>query len=628
MSAENSNTIVDCHSRESGNPLLPILILLLIFLLSISVNAAIEITAEVDNLTPTVGERITYTITVSGRMPLPDATRPSFEGLKVVMGPEFKSNVDILNFYESRSWTYILRALRPGRITIEPVIIKQKRKIYKSNSIDLEVLAPGSPPTALSDKHISEDASEPAPARGSKLPDVFITARADKDTVHKLEMVTVTYRLYFCVNVTGYEFAKQPQARGFWQEEFSVPKRPQLKNVTVRGKQFKVAVIRKIGLFPTRTGELTVDPLVIDCQVEVPSKRRSRHRDPFDDFFSDSFFSRTRREVKSLATEPLKLTVLDLPMKGQPPNFRGDVGEFRLDVRYDKQILAQHDALTIKVTFRGDGYIKSIDPPKLNLPSSFEQFDPTVDESVTTSGQQVKGRKTFTYLVIPRVPGNYDLRPISFCFFNPSTGRYHVLREGGAELTVTTAEGEVPTGDWIARSDVTLLDSDIRFIKGMKSPLRTTVKPPYNSIWFYIAMCGFPFLYLFGLGTETIIVQRMSDPDTVRRRRAPDQMRKQLKEAKKAVKQGSTGLAIDTAGRGLADFAGAIVGISAAGLTLDILKDQLIDTGAEMDLIDEVMTLLQETDCIRFSSAIVEKQTAEELLERFHKVAERLERVR
>ncbi len=214
-------------------------------------------------------------------------------------------------------------------------------------------------------------------------PDVFMTASADKPTLYKLDMATITYRLYLRVSVLNYELSKTPQATGFWMEEFPTSNRPVLEDVNIKGDAYKVAVIRKIGLFPTRTGTLTLDPLTIDVTVERPAGRQQR--DPFDSFFNDPFYNRTSREVKSVTCDPLSLTVRDLPPSGSS-DYKGDVGKYELKVTYDKNEVAQNDAVTVKVTISGKGYLKSIDAPKLNLPSGFEAFKPTEDNNITVTG--------------------------------------------------------------------------------------------------------------------------------------------------------------------------------------------------------------------------------------------------
>ena len=615
--------------KPPQSKLLPILFSLAftVFIPSTEAFAAIELTTEVDDLNPSFGGRVTYTATLTGGSLLPEITPPDFNGFEIIMGPSTSTNIQMINgrMAQSKSLTYVLRAIKSGSVIIGPAKAIRKRKTYAtSNSIELTVGGPSSPQISAQQ---NEDQDVIPGSSDGYYPEVFIIAEADKDKVYKQEMVIIKYRLYMRVSVTGYEITKLPTARGFWTEEFNVPSRPTLQDVTVRGRPYKMAVLRKTALFPTRTGQLTVEPIYIDCQIQLPPRRQSRRsRDPFQWFFDEPFGRRT--ETRSVSTEPLTLTVLDLPVKGCPANFKGDVGDFQLNVTYDKRELSQHDALTVKVTISGNGYLKSIDPPMLELPSGFEQFDPTIDDNITLTGSDMKGRKTFTYLVIPRRSGTFNLEPVQFSYFNPSTGRYHQLREGGRRVTVTPAEGELVSGNWMGKSEVTLLDSDIRFIKELKTPLTATTKPIYNSIWFFLALGFSPLLYILGLGTEAVIIRRSSDPDALRRRKAPEKMRKDLNSAKKAARRGNLLQAIDIAGRGLTDLAGAVIYTPAAGLTTDTLRDLLTKAEADPELVDEVVELILETDRIRFSGIELDAETIESLLNRFKQAANRLEKIR
>ena len=370
------------------------LILVICFLPVIS-SAAIELTAEVDNLSPTVGSRISYSITISGGTSLPDIKLPDLDNFEIVMGPSSSTSIQMINgrINRSKTLTYILRPLKSGHLRLGPIKIKHRRKTYVSNIIELDVRPSRTPPPNISTTPPINNKNEALPAGKSELPDLFFTATADKDTAYRQEMVIVTYKLYLRVNVTGYEFGKLPQARGFWQEEFSIGTRPVTREVTIRGQPYKMAVMRKIALFPTRTGKLVLEPFVIDCQVELPQSRAKRSRDSRSWFFDDSYFSRMKRERRSVSTEPLTLTVLDLPSQGKPPSFKGDVGDLSLRVIMDKKQLSQHDALTINVTISGTGYLKSVDAPELTLPSGFEQFNPTVTENIRLSGSAMKGNK-------------------------------------------------------------------------------------------------------------------------------------------------------------------------------------------------------------------------------------------
>jgi len=607
------------------NSLIVRALLTLIFATVPRVDAAIEIQAEVDRGTLSVGESFTYTITLSGGRSLPEIEPPDFEGLEVVMGPSTSTNFQMVNgrISQSKSMTYRLRALRPGTLTIGPARARQGRRDYSSSPIQLEVL----PTTGSPLKEREPPGGEATLSSPRKPPDLFVTACASKDTLYRLEMATVTYRLYLRVNVAGYEFTKLPQLTGFWQEEFPMPSRPALQDVTVRGTPFKMAVIRKIGLFPTRAGRLELEPLVMDCTVEMPVERRRRSRDIFDSFWDDQFFSRGRREVRTVSTEPLTLTVLDIPGRGRPADFRGDVGEFRLKVDYDNQTIAQHDALTVKVTINGTGYLKSVDSPELKLPSGFEQFDPTSDAHISLTDGKMRGNKTFTYLVIPRRPGSFILEPVIFSYFSPRERTYQRLKAGGLRLTVTPSEDETLAGYGAGPSEVTLLDSDIRFIQELGGPLTAAESPIYRSLWLYLSVAASPLLYLLGLGIESTLVRRAADPAAVRRRRAPDRMRRGLNEASRLAKRGDQHTAVVAAGHELAEMVGAIAGEPAVSLTGDLIERRLTDRGADRELMAAVMGLLSESDRVKFGSASTDAEGTGALLKRFKEAAGKLEKL-
>ncbi len=604
-----------------------ILLLTAILLIApLTLNAKIELTAEVDQDKVQIGGRFTYTVTVSGALRLPDIEPPDFAGLKILAGPSSSSSTQIINTQvsSSKSLTYVLRTLNTGRITIKPAKVKYKRKVYTSQPITVNVVSAGKSPSAATKKSSRSNSQSDVGAGNKPLPDVFVVARAAKDKLYLREMVTITYDLYLRITVTNFTFAKIPSATGFWQEEFDLPRQPKLRNVTLKGQDYKVATIRKIGLFPTRTGELTIEPLRTDVTVERPAKKKRRsRRDPFNWFFDD----RVRRETKTVSTEPLHLTVLALPLKGRSNSFKGDVGEYNLKVTYDKRKLAQHDALTIKVTISGSGYLKSIDPPKLTLPSGFEQFDPTVDEKITTSGSTVRGRKQFSYLVIPRRVGKFKLDPIEFSFFNPSTAKYSKKKAGGISLTVTPGDGSAFSEQMQSSSAVDILDSDIRFIKDLSKPLTKIEVPVYQSTWFYAVLLMSPLLFLLGLATEKTLQQRLSDPIAVRRRRVSELVRKTWIEAGKLEKSGDIAKAVDILGSALKELIGVKVNVPTAGLTRELIYTKLTETNTETDLVEEVVAVFDNIEKMRFGYTSFDDSEGLDYLTRFRKLSKDLEAI-
>ncbi len=599
-------------------------------------QAQINLSAEVDNPNPKLGERITYTITLtSSSASTPDIIPPDFDGFDIVMGPSSSTSIQMINMNitATKTLTYILRPNQIGTLTIPPAQVNYKG-IIRSNSVTVYVGQSAPTPssedeeqTAPSTQRKSDRQTESLPrSERGELPEAFVSVSADKTTLYKNDIVCVTYKLYFRVSVNNYNIVRLPQASGFWQEEFTLPQRPTAQDVTVRGKPYKVAIIRRIALFPTRAGTLTLEPMTCDITVERPINRR--YRDPFDMFFDDPFFSsRVQREVITSTTEPLTFTVLDLPQEGRPSNFRGDVGNYQLKVEYDKTELKQNDALNIKVTISGAGYLKSIEAPILDLPSGFDQFPPTVNEKISLVGESMRGYRTFNYLVIPRRTGRFEIPAISFSYFNPVSKTYQTVRSGAFEVTVNPGEGGTAVVQGFRSSEVNLMDSDIRFIKSPTGALARINVPPYKTSVYYFLLALPPFLFILGLGLEKVQEIRHSNPIAVRRRKAVSGMERLLIEADKLVKKGEVVKAIETATRGMIELVGAVINQPAAGLTSDAAIQMLRKHGASETLVAQVLELWYESDRVRFAGANVDEEVAKKIIERYKSTAQELEKL-
>ena len=74
-------------------------------------------------------------------------------------------------------------------------------------------------------------------------------------------------------------------------------------------------------LIPTRSGKLTIDPMVMDIVVGVPTGR--------GDFFGNPI---VRNITKNFASAKKVVSVKELPLEGKPLNFGGAVGDFDFNV--------------------------------------------------------------------------------------------------------------------------------------------------------------------------------------------------------------------------------------------------------------------------------------------------------
>ena len=123
-----------------------------------------------------------------------------------------------------------------------------------------------------------------------------------------------------------------------------MPQQLEFRNENVDGVNYKVADIKKVILFPQRSGSLSIDPMEgeVVARVQVKRQQGQRSNDPFDQFFNDPFFNNpffnnNVQDVKvPLKSDQLKVAVKDLP-PNPPAGFAGAVGKFAYETSIDKK---------------------------------------------------------------------------------------------------------------------------------------------------------------------------------------------------------------------------------------------------------------------------------------------------
>lgn len=152
---------------------------------------------------------------------------------------------------------------------------------------------------------------------------------------------------------------------------------------------------------------------------------------PLDLRIQRDFFG--RREYVAEGTRPIPVeaerkmvTVAALPTEGQPPEFTGAVGKFRVEARAEPREVSVGDPITLlyEVTDLGTGIpvdLANLRPPAFERDPALEGF--RIPDSPTTG--VVEGRtKVFTETLRPERE-NLDLIPgITFVTFDPDLKRY------------------------------------------------------------------------------------------------------------------------------------------------------------------------------------------------------------
>jgi len=141
------------------------------------------------------------------------------------------------------------------------------------------------------------------------------------------------------------------------------------------------------------------------------------------------------REDRMIASEPLRLTILPLPVAGRPASFRGAVGRFELEAAAAPLEVAPGETLTLRLSIRGDAPPASWEPPDLGLLPGFELRGQLDDR-----GSPVR---ILQYELLLRNADARAVPAIEFAYFDPAPpGGYRIARTEAIPLRVRGAPSQ------------------------------------------------------------------------------------------------------------------------------------------------------------------------------------------
>ena len=545
-------------------------------------------------------------------------TPPDFSGITVLSGPNTStsSSIQFINGRMSQAYTitfsYILLAGKPGTLHIGPATITVKRKKYKSNSLDIDILKSSSyAGTSSSNPTTGNGVSQnPKTTKLSKTDrnnlnkDVFIKASINNTHPYLGQQVVVTYRIYTKVPVSNLSINKVASFKGFWSQDL-LGNNTTLKqsNETINGQQYVVATIRKVALIPQQTGKLVLAPMQLQCTVQIRIKNRTNSNDPFENFFNDSFFNQNVRNInKTLKSNPITVNVKPLPTEGKPGCFAGAVGNFKLQDSVDKTSLTTNDALTYTIKITGSGNIELIDAPMVKFPSDFETYDPKISTQTIKSNHGISGTKKFEYLAISRNPGDFEIKPVTFCYFNPSDKKYHILKTKPYKIHVIKGKGsgtQVFTGN--AQEDIKFLGKDIHHIQ--EGPYHFVKANEYlwGSVLFYILLAIPVLLLIILLIILKNMEKRKSNVTLIKNRKATKIAKSRLQKAQKVKRMGDDKAFYDEIAQALWGYIADKFNLKQSNLSIDSVKEKLSERNVNDNTINGFIDVLNNIEFARFA---------------------------
>lgn len=552
-----------------------------------------------------VGERfnITYTLNEQGT----GFRGPQISGFNVISGPNQSSStsMQIIQGQMTRSvtlsYTYVVQAVREGSFTIPPASITVNGKTYTSNALDINVVqGRGQAPQQQQQQQQQQERAQQRTQETHE--EIFLRAYANKTNPYQGEQVIVTYKIYTSLPVSQYTIDRLASYAGFWSENLTKERAtPRQTTEVINGVNYTVAEIRKIALFPQRSGQLTVAPLEVECVVQ---RRIQRQRQSiFDDFFHNPFFDRQQVRM-TIKSNPLTINVKPLPSQNRTAEFKGSVGNFNMSVDIDKTDVEVNEAVNLTVRISGSGNLSMLEEPHVSFPPNLETYDAKISDNINRGAGGVSGSRTFEYLMIPRSAGQFDISPVLFSFFNPTTQTYELLQSEPLTINVAKGDGTMPSGphvSMVTREDVQYIGSDIRYIKNNIFPLKTLGKTFYGS-WLFRILFILPFL----LFVVFVIIWRRRikmarNTVLMRNKKATKMAKKRLKQAAAFLKENQLENFYDEVSKAMWGYFNYKFNVPYADLSKEALVNTFANHNVDTELANEFVNTLDECEFARFA---------------------------
>ncbi len=567
-------------------------LLFLIYLLLFSVNWAQTFEASTEKSVVAQNERFEVSFTFEGgdSQSLKDFRQPDFGGLTILSGPNRSSSIQIINGNMSSSLTYsfILVAKKMGEYQISESSINYKGQVLRTKKLKIKVSKESkseSSSSGITDEDISKN--------------LFIRAIPSKTNVYKGEEIVVVYKLYTRLSISSPQVSKFPKYPDFWTEELDMPSTLALNYEMYNGERFQVATIKKVSLFPTKSGKLTITPFKLKIPVIV-QKRQTRRNNSFDDFFNDPFFNRTERIEREVASNSIMINSKELPA-GQPSSFSGAVGNFDFSANLVKNEVEANEPIAINLSLSGSGNIVLAEMPKLQIPDGFEVYDPKTTENISKR-DRISGKKTAEYLLISRSSGERIIDAIQFSYFNPASGKYITKTFGPFKIHIKKGSGNFPQNGLsnYTKEEIQLLDKDLRFIKTQTDFERIepiNLLPTFFIIWNLLSILGFIAIVIYKLKEEA----QLENIDLINFKKADKAARKRLETAKKSLQNNNYTEFLAHLSESIYEYLEIKLKMPKSDFSISKVEDKLRNMNFTEEVIVEFRRIIENAEFMRFA---------------------------
>ena len=521
------------------------------------------------------------------------------DNFQILMGPSTGQSTSIQTINGKTtsevtfSYTYILRAKAEGNFEIRPGSIEVNGKVFESNSLSIQVVKAQAQPSQ-SQGGVTQPQQGASQNVELDKDNLFVRVDLSKRNVYRGEQIIATVKLYVNPNVPihGFDEVNLPTYEGFYTQDIDIPQQINFTREVYNDKIYQVGILKKTILFPQQNGRLTIEPFSMALLIRQRVKARS---------FFDDFFDNYRTVKARVSSDAVSVNVKDLPT--EPANFMGGVGNFNVSSEISSTNVTTNDAVTLTMKVSGNGNIRLVRSPELDLPSDFEVYDPRATDNVQANDNGVSGNKTIEYLFQPRFEGDYEIPPIRFAYFNPSTGKYVTKSTDAYTLHVEKGTEEQSTTVISSRrkEDLQLIGQDIRFIKQGKPMLQVKGHTFYGSTIFYLIYLITAVLFVILYFVYRKKARENANIALVRNKKANRVAVKRLKAAAGYMKQNNNEAFHEAILKAFWGYLSDKLGIPVADLNRETAVAKLTDRNVAEEVIKDFEEVVDQCEFARYA---------------------------
>jgi tetratricopeptide (TPR) repeat protein len=583
--------------------------------------AQVSFTASADRTTASRGDRATVVATLVSPKPVsgaPSAQSDAFDVLGVNTGQSQSHSVNIVNgkIEQKREiiykYIYTISPRTDGAFTFPALTVNIDGATYRTRPIGFNGAGAGDAGADGSGGGGAAANSGGAGGEPVQPPDIRAFLSISKKAIYPGEQATLTLKIAQRANAPiqtqrGYMSALEQIEKAF-APGFSLNRL--FTNQVTQGQEniggeLHNTFTLKFSVFGLTSGEYAIPAISFDYD-EIRQTQRRQVNPFFQDFFDMDFFGGQRQAVqKTVRTAPFTVKVLKLPPNA-PADFSGSAGKVTLSAEASPQSVAAGEAVTLRITLRGNTRAANVGDPVLPTLKDCDVFTPERQTAVDTGASGFATKKTYRYLIVPKQEGTLTLGPITYPYLDPESGTYKTARSDTIRIAVTKGTGGPKEQTrYLTQEEILQVGSDIRYIKTPQKIARQAERPYRAPYWYLLFPTPF-LLFLIALLYKLHSKRSGENQHKSIRQKA---LGNAVRELNKAGKGGSDNEFLGRASTVIEKYISHKFAFAATGRTLEELKDELLKRKIDEQAVTGLTVLIESINEYRFGGKAFDTQS-------------------